>query len=187
MTWRAELGGRGEGPPASPGSFPPALAGGASLCLCVCVCSVHRRACECECPACAPVHARACLSAHPHVCSLCACACACLSVRVLRTLLTQCWCRAGCTASQAVASPQLHKHWSQLPPQAGWSSRRAPRLVERDVRGQGVCLAAAWSPPCLERPVTCLVRLGSAWSLSPPHFTHLARGWISEVSLRWRE
>lgn len=71
---------------------------------------------------CTPVYACAHFSVHmhSHVCYLRMCVC--LSVYVLgysaesALVLSGRHCQPGC------GLPQLHKHWSQLSPQAGWSS-----------------------------------------------------------------
>lgn len=82
-------------------------------------------------------------------------------------LLSQCLCWAGSTPCQAVASPQLHKHWSQLPLQAGWSSRCPCGRWE----GMG-----GWQRACL------WVSLVSSISQVPGHVPRLAGMW-SRVSL----
>lgn len=103
------------------------------------------------------------ICAYVHVC-LPVCDCARLCVcgwTCWGALLSQPWCWAGCIASQAAASPQLHKHWSQLPPQAGWSSV-ALLLVGRDIKGEGFVLPSAWLPAGLKCQVTHTTRQGSA-------------------------
>lgn len=66
-----------------------------------------------------PVHMCSNVRAHLSTCarvSTCVSVAICVhvSMNVPGALLSQCW--AGGTASQTVASPQLHKHRSQLPP-----------------------------------------------------------------------